>query len=65
MKNLDKSLMIDQLDKKLPKFAAIGNNLTPEIGRIKSIRLALNISYSFNYTRFFIKFGPINSFLNE
>jgi len=47
MKNLDKSLMIDQLDKKLSKFAAIGNNLTPEIGRIKLIRLAFNISYSF------------------
>lgn len=44
MKNLDKSLMIEQLDKKLSKFTKIESDILPEVGWIKSIRSALNIS---------------------
>ena len=44
MKNINKALMIEQLDKKLSKFALIENDITPGVGWIKSIRTALNIS---------------------
>ncbi|MGA7839228.1 MAG: mobile mystery protein A [Ignavibacteriaceae bacterium] len=44
MKNLNNSLMLEQLDKKLSKFAVIESDITPSSGWIKSIRLALNIS---------------------
>ena len=64
MKNLDKSLMIEQLDKKLSKFAEIGNNLTPEIGWIKSIRLALNISLT-QFAKMLKKSSPTVKELEE
>ncbi len=44
MKNLNNALMIEQLDKKLSKFALIDSDITPGAGWIKSIRTALNIS---------------------
>ncbi len=64
MKNLDKSLMIEQLDKKLSKFAEIENNLTPEIGWIKSIRLALNISLT-QFAKMLKKSSPTVKELEE
>jgi predicted DNA-binding mobile mystery protein A len=45
MKNLNKALMIEQLDKKLLKFASIESDIIPpRDGWIKAIRSALNIS---------------------
>ena len=44
MKNANRQLLLEQLDKKLSKFAAIENEIIPPNGWIKSIRLALNIS---------------------
>ena len=44
MKNDNRKLMIEQLDKKLSKYAQIGKNGIPVGGWIKSIRTALNIS---------------------
>ena len=44
MKSPNNSLMLEQLDKKLSKFAVIESDITPSSGWIKSIRLALNIS---------------------
>jgi len=44
MKNDNRKLMIEQLDKKLAKYALIGKNGIPVGGWIKSIRTALNIS---------------------
>ncbi|MBL1213152.1 MAG: XRE family transcriptional regulator [Ignavibacteriae bacterium] len=44
MKNLNNALMIEQLDKKLSKFALIESNIKPAKGWINSIRSALNIS---------------------
>ena len=44
MKNDNRKLMIEQLDKKLVKYALIGKNGIPVSGWIKSIRTALNIS---------------------
>lgn len=44
MKELNKKLMIEQLDKKLSKFAKIDDNNIPQGGWIKAIRSALNIS---------------------
>ncbi len=44
MKNLNNALMIEQLDKKLSKFALIDSDITPGARWIKSIRTALNIS---------------------
>jgi len=64
MKNLDKSLMIEQLDKKLSKFAEIENNVTPEIGWIKSIRLALNISLT-QFAKMLKKSSPTVKELEE
>jgi predicted DNA-binding mobile mystery protein A len=44
MKNDKRKLMIEQLDKKLSKFALIERNGIPAGGWIKAIRTALNIS---------------------
>ena len=44
MRNANRQLLLEQLDKKLSKFGAIENELIPSTGWIKSIRLALNIS---------------------
>ena len=44
MKKANKKLMIEQLDKKLSKFAKIEDNYIPQGGWIKAIRTALNIS---------------------
>lgn len=44
MKGANKKLMIEQLDKKLSKFAQIEDNYIPQGGWIKAIRSALNIS---------------------
>ena len=44
MKNKNKLLMIEQLDKKLEKFAQIEENIIPGVGWIKAIRSSLNIS---------------------
>jgi predicted DNA-binding mobile mystery protein A len=44
MKNKNKLLMIEQLDKKLEKFAQIEENIVPGVGWIKAIRSSLNIS---------------------
>jgi len=44
MKNDKRKLMIEQLDKKLSKFALIEKNGIPAGGWIKAIRTALNIS---------------------
>ena len=44
MKNDNRKLMIEQLDKKLAKYALIGKNGIPVSGWIKAIRTALNIS---------------------
>lgn len=44
MKDSNRQLMIEQIDKKLSKFGAIDSNYTPRGGWIKAIRSALNIS---------------------
>ena len=44
MKNDNRKLMIEQLDKKLAKYALIGKNGIPVGGWISAIRTALNIS---------------------
>jgi predicted DNA-binding mobile mystery protein A len=44
MKNDNRKLMIEQLDKKLAKYALIGKNGIPVDGWINAIRTALNIS---------------------
>ncbi len=44
MKNTNRQLLLEQLDKKLSKFTVIENEIIPPNGWIKSIRLALNIS---------------------
>jgi len=44
MNNDNRKLMIEQLDKKLAKYAQIGKNGIPMGGWIKAIRTALNIS---------------------
>ena len=44
MKNDNRKLIIEHLDKKLAKYALIGKNGIPVGGWIKSIRTALNIS---------------------
>jgi predicted DNA-binding mobile mystery protein A len=44
MKNDKRKLMIEQLDKKLSKFALIEKNEIPAGGWIKAVRTALNIS---------------------
>ena len=44
MKNDNRKLMIEQLDKKLAKYALIGKNGIPVGGWISGIRTALNIS---------------------
>jgi predicted DNA-binding mobile mystery protein A len=44
MKNDNRKLMIEQLDKKLAKYALIKKNGIPVGGWIKAIRTALNIS---------------------
>lgn len=44
MKNDKRKLMIEQLDKKLSKFASIESDFTPRSGWIKAVRTALNIS---------------------
>ena len=44
MKNDNRKLMIEQLDKKLAKYAQNGKNGIPMGGWIKAIRTALNIS---------------------
>jgi len=44
MINDNRKLMIEQLDKKLAKYAQIGKNGIPLGGWIKSVRMALNIS---------------------
>ena len=44
MEEVNKKLMIDQLDKKLSKFAKIQTDIIPRGGWIKAIRTALNIS---------------------
>ncbi len=44
MKNDNRKLMIEQLDKKLAKYDLIGKNSIPVGGWIKSVRTALNIS---------------------
>jgi predicted DNA-binding mobile mystery protein A len=44
MKNENRKLMIEQLDKKLAKYALIKKNGIPLGGWIKAIRTALNIS---------------------
>lgn len=44
MKEANKKLMIEQLDKKLSKFAEIESDIIPHSGWIKAIRTSLNIS---------------------
>ena len=44
MKNLNKKLMLRQLDKKIEKFSALNTIQIPSIGWIKTIRTALNMS---------------------
>jgi predicted DNA-binding mobile mystery protein A len=44
MKDANKLLMIEQLDKKLAKFTHIDADIVPRIGWIKTIRSSLNIS---------------------
>jgi predicted DNA-binding mobile mystery protein A len=44
MKNDNRKLLIEQIDKKLAKYAQIGKNSVPMGGWIKAIRTALNIS---------------------
>ncbi|RJP61970.1 MAG: XRE family transcriptional regulator [Ignavibacteriales bacterium] len=44
MKDVNKLLMIEQLDKKLSKFAQIEPDIVPRVGWIKAIRTSLNIS---------------------
>jgi len=44
MKDSNRKLMIEQIDKKLSKFATIESNYPPRGGWIKAIRTALNIS---------------------
>jgi len=44
MKDINRNLMIEQLDKKLSNFAAIDSDITPRTGWIKAIRTALNMS---------------------
>lgn len=44
MKDVNKLLMIEQLDKKLAKFAQIEADAVPRGGWIKAIRTSLNIS---------------------
>jgi len=64
MKNINKSLMIEQLDKKLSKFASIGNDIIPQNGWIKSIRTALNISLA-QFARMLKKSSPTVKELEE
>ena len=44
MKDINRKLMIEQLDKKLLKFASIESGFTPRNGWINAIRKALNMS---------------------
>jgi predicted DNA-binding mobile mystery protein A len=44
MKDAKRALMIEQLDKKISKFAQIESDIVPRGGWIKAIRTALNIS---------------------
>ena len=44
MKEINKKLMIEQLDKKLSKFAHIEADIIPHGGWLKAIRSAMNIS---------------------
>jgi len=44
MKDVNKLLMIEQLDKKLAKYAQIEADLVPRGGWIKAIRTSMNIS---------------------
>jgi predicted DNA-binding mobile mystery protein A len=44
MKNDNRKLLIEQIDKKLTKFTQIGKNGIPAGGWIKAVRTALNIS---------------------
>ena len=44
MKNLNKSLQIEQLDKKMQKISLISNIQVPSKGWVNAIRLALNMS---------------------
>lgn len=44
MKNVNKLLMIEQMDKKIAKFAQIERDIVPQHGWIKAIRTSMNIS---------------------
>ncbi len=64
MKEANKKLMIEQLDKKLSKFAKIEDNYVPQGGWIKAIRSALNISLV-QYAKMLKKSSPTVMELEE
>lgn len=64
MKDSERKLMLEQLDKKLSKFASIGSDITPRSGWIKAIRTALNISL-IQFARILKKSSPTVKELEE
>jgi predicted DNA-binding mobile mystery protein A len=64
MKDANRKLMIEQIDKKLSKFAEIGSDYTPRYGWIKAIRTALNISLV-QFARILKKSSPTVKELEE
>lgn len=64
MKDAKRALMIEQLDKKLLKFAQIGSDITPRGGWLKAIRSALNISLV-QFARMLKKSAPTVKELEE
>lgn len=64
MRNLNRKLMIEQLDKKIEKFSMIEENIIPSDGWIKAIRTALNISLV-QFARILKKSSPTVKELEE
>ena len=64
MKDSNKKLMIEQLDKKLAKFSHLGDDYIPRGGWINAIRSALNISLT-QFARMLKKTSPTVKELEE
>lgn len=64
MKDLNKKLMLQQLDKKVEKFSVLEDNPVPSEGWIKTIRTTLNISLS-QFAKLLKKTSPTVSEIEE
>ncbi len=64
MKDANRKLMIEQLDKKLLKFASIESDFIPRSGWIKAIRTALSISLT-QFAKILKKSSPTVKELEE